>query len=115
MSDTPAIETTVVANARLELLIPLARVEDMTTIHQEAEAAGVVSIRTGGPIPPGCWPTHVPLFVGEWCSSHEDIELAARECTLLGEIEYNNTGHHPNGPMVRITPKGYAWIRSHQP
>jgi hypothetical protein len=115
MSETGTI---VVAKARTALLECLAYIADLTT-RREAEAeAGVIDIATGRSWTPGMMPTHVPLFVEDWRThglDPEDIHLAARECTKLGEIEYNDSGRHPNGPMVRITPAGYAWIRRDAP
>lgn len=88
-----AHETVVVANARRELLRSLEAAEAMTERMQREE---------GGDY----WPTHFPLFVGEWANSHADIMLAAREAAALGDIEFNDQGRHPNGPMVRITEQG---------
>jgi hypothetical protein len=103
--------TQVVENARLELLRCLAAVEEWVQRAQAEDEAQTIDIRTGLPNVPGATPTHVPLFVEDWGSGNEDILLAAKEAALLGDIEYNDAGHHPNGPMVRITPQGYKKIR----
>lgn len=95
--------------ARRRLLTTLANYEDW---REEAEAkvaaeaaAGVVQLRTGRVPLVGMYPTHTPLWAGDWTSGREIIRIAAREAAALGDIEYHDAGH-PNGPMVRITEQG---------
>lgn len=107
----------VVQNARLELLRLLALLDDTGREQQAAAAA------EGRPC---YWPSHTPLFEGEWQNAREDIILAAREAAALGHVEWHAL-HASADPtdklianlrggrewMIRITPAGYAWIRAH--
>ena len=90
-------------NARLEVLRCLARYRE--TLDGEAAAGRDDHL-----------PKFVPLFSGEWANDDDDIVLAARECTKLGEIEMDFGGSFTRrllGPMVRITDLGLDRIRAH--
>jgi hypothetical protein len=107
-ADTPTpkggeTRTIVVENARLELLRGLAAAED----HHQAR------INDPAEEHPEFWPTHYPLFCGEWANAASDIILAAEESAKLGHIELHKTTFPLMERMVRITPAGYAWIRAH--
>ena len=115
MSETTMHETTVVENARLELLRLAAMLEDMGR---------------------GCehWPVWFPLFECEadggpgsgYKNDREDIIVALREAVALGQLE-SCALHESADPldryianlrggrewMVRLTPAGYDWIRAH--
>ena len=99
-------QTVVVANARLELLRGLAAAEDH---HQE-----IVNDPTQEH--PEYFPTHYPAWCGEWRNSREDILVAIKEAAALGEIEAvwprEAVDRKLMGPMLRITPQGYAAIRA---
>jgi hypothetical protein len=99
------MSTTLIVNARLELLRSLADCEDFSQWRiEQMKAEGR---------DPACWPTHAPLFIGPFENGEDDILIAAKEAAANGDILFNDRGQHPNGPMVRVTPKGYAWIRAH--
>lgn len=98
--------TVVKENARLELLRCFAFLQDFGEDKEH-------------------WPEWHPLFEGEWENKNEDIILALSECTALGHME--NRALHAGDSldrmmanirggrdwMVKITPAGYSWIKSH--
>jgi len=96
--------TILIPNARLELLRSLASAEELYEQSAAEDMAAHGDVYS---------PTHYPLFCGEWANTREDIEIAAREASRLGDIELIESGLlrlMDNGPMVRITPQGRAWI-----
>ncbi len=100
-------ETEIRANARLELLRCLAFARDW---HRARVAEDLAAGK------PDLWgPEHVPLHCGEFRNPVADIDLAAKECAAIGEIElvHAKDGIEPNGPAVVITDKGYDWIRAY--
>ena len=103
-------QTVLIPEARWKLLRELDAYETWRR-KREAEAQleaglGVVSIHTGAVTIAGTYPVFVPLWENDkWGVEPDDLLLAVRECSRLGEIEVG-TGYHPNGPMVRITTAG---------
>ena len=96
------------ANARLELLRCLAFARDWHRARVAEDVAAGKDATLWGP-------EHVPLHCGEFRNPVEDINLAAKECAAVGEIDlcHATDGIEPNGPAVAITDKGYDWIRAH--
>lgn len=112
MSAEEVAATAVVENARMELLRGLAQAEDS---HEVRYAESARRKAAGERDDPDWWPTHYPLFCGVWQNEAADIRLAVRECERLGFVEAARSAldRAVGGPMVRITPAGYAWIRAH--
>lgn len=112
----PAL-TKVCENARLELLRGLASwVDCRARLHKQYPDEEMWQ---------GERYTFAPLFVGEWENSRADILLAAKECAALGEIEIAGRPDVKDMPVhvwdsivalegapVRITDKGYDWIKA---
>lgn len=105
-----APSTEVRENARLELLRNLAWYRDWCAKRAKEEPDEPL-FRNG----------FAPLFCSEWENRREDIALAAKECDALGEIEMVRPDGTDKtfdvlvsleGAPVKITDKGYDWIRA---